>query len=84
MDQTPKPPANAEDMYFIGEPGLVTMFMCAPAAAARTDVEAKANAESPTGIAGGWAISPETEIEGGPHPRQCPDSVDRLHYMLNC
>jgi hypothetical protein len=84
MDQTPKPPANAEDMYFIGEPGLVAMYMCAPAGANRADIEAKANAENPTGIGSGWVISPETEIAGGSHPRQCPDSAGRLHYMLNC
>jgi hypothetical protein len=90
MDQTPKPPADDSSVFFIGSPGLVSMFVCAPAAMSREDIAAEVNAKSPTGIAGGWVVADESDLSNetresiAEYPAPCADSADRHHYMLHC
>ena len=86
MDQAAKAPADDTSVFFIGNPGLVTMAVCAPAAMTREQIAAEANSKNPAGIAGGWVVS---ELAGltdydGPYPVQCPDEDGRRHYMMHC
>ena len=86
MDQTPKPPANDTDVFFIGGPGLVSMAVCAPAVLTREQIAAEANAKNPTGISSGWAVTDEADLPDDitTYPVQCPDEPARRHYMMHC
>jgi hypothetical protein len=86
MDQTAKPPADDNSVFFIGEPGLVAMAVCAPVALTREQVAAEVNAKSPTGISSPWTVTDAADLTDydGPYPVQCPDESDRRHYMVHC
>ncbi len=86
MNQTAKPPTDDSSVFFIGEPGIVAMAVCAPAALTRKQVGAEVNAKNPTGIGSPWAVADATELTDydGPYPVQCPDAGGRRHYMMHC
>jgi hypothetical protein len=86
VDQTAKPPADDSSVYFIGEPGLAAMAVCAPAALTPEQIGAEVNAKSPTGIGSPWTVSDAADLYDydGPYPVQCPDEDGRRHYMMHC
>lgn len=65
--------------------------MCAASACAANDVpleavEARVNAEHPTGIASRWRVSADAAFAGGePNPCPCNDKpATHRHILLNC
>ena len=86
MDQTAKAPTDDTSVFFIGEPGLVSMAVCVPAALTREQIAAEVNAKSPTGISSGWTVSDAADLTDydGPYPVQCPDEDGRRHCMVHC
>ena len=86
MDQTAKPPADDSSVFFIGEPGLVALAVCAPAALTREQIAAEVNTKNPTGISSPWAVTEAADLADydGPYPVQCPDEDGRRHYMVHC
>jgi hypothetical protein len=86
VDQAAKAPADDTSVFFIGEPGLVNMAVCAPAALTRDQIAVEVNSKNPTGIPGGWVVSELADLTGydGPYPVQCRDEDGRRHYMMHC
>ena len=86
MDQDPKPPADDSSVFFIGEPGLVSMAVCAPAELTLEQIAAAVNAKSPTGIDSTWTVTAKADLPDDvpTYPVPCPDGGGRLHYMVNC
>jgi hypothetical protein len=86
MNQAAKPPADDSSVFFIGEPGLVAMAVCAPAALTAEQIAAEVNAKNPTGISSPWTVAGADHLTDydGPYPVQCPDEAARLHYMMHC
>jgi hypothetical protein len=86
MDQTAKAPTDDTSVFFIGEPGLVAMAVCAPAALTRDQIAAEVNAKSPTGISSPWTVTEHADLPDDVpvYPVQCPDEADRRHYMVHC
>lgn len=85
MNQAAKPPAGSS-VFFIGQPGLVAMAVCAPAVLTREQIGAEVNAKSPTGISSPWTVTDAADLYDydGPYPAQCPDEDGRRHYMMHC
>ena len=89
MDQTPKPPTDDSSVFFIGTAGLVNMAVCAPATMTHEQIATEVNIKNPTGLAGGWAVVADKadlpDADDVPvYPVKCPDTDDRLHYMVHC
>jgi hypothetical protein len=86
MDQTRKAPTDDSSVFFIGEPGLVAIFVCAPAALTRDEIAGQVNAKNPTGIGSPWTVAAAADLTDydGPYPAPCPDGGDRRHYMMHC
>lgn len=64
--------------------GLVYCSACAPADMAVEDIEAKVNAQHPTGIASRWLVTDEPFSHGEPNPSPCSDGPLKMHYLLSC
>lgn len=86
MDQTAKAPTDDTSVFFIGEPGMCAMAVCAPATLSREQIAAEANSKNPTGIGSPWAVADAADLTDydGPYPVQCPDEDVRRHYMMHC
>jgi hypothetical protein len=90
VNQERKPPTDDSSVFFLGEPGLVSMFVCAPAVMSREDIAAEVNAKSPTGLSGGWVVADESDLSDETrediteYPVPCPDVAARRHYMVHC
>jgi hypothetical protein len=86
MDQAAKAPADDSSVFFIGEPGLVAVAVCAPGTLSRERIAAEVNAKSPTGIASPWTVAERADLTDydGPYPVECPDGHGRRHYMMHC
>jgi hypothetical protein len=86
VDQAAKAPDDDASVFFIGEPGLAAMAVCAPAAMARDQIAAEVNAKNPTGIGSPWTVTDVADLTDydGPYPVQCPDEDGRRHYMMHC
>ena len=86
MDQTRKPPTDDSSVFFIGEPGLVVLAVCAPATMTRAQIAAEVNAKNPTGISSPWTVTDQANLPDDvtTYPVQCPDETGRRHYMVHC
>ncbi len=86
MDQAAKAPTDDISVFFIGEPGLVAMAVCVPAALTHDQIAAEVNIKSPTGITSPWTVTDAADLTDydGPYPVQCPDETGRRHYMVQC
>jgi hypothetical protein len=86
MDQAAKAPTDNTSVFFIGEPGLAAMAVCAPAALTRDQIATAVNVKNPTGITSPWTVTDAADLTDydGPYPVQCPDETDRCHYMVHC
>ncbi|MDQ5821949.1 MAG: hypothetical protein M3540_10960 [Actinomycetota bacterium] len=64
--------------------GLCAMSVCAKNEVDRSDIEAHANREHPTGISSRWEITDEPFADGTPNPTPCNQESSRSHYLLHC
>jgi hypothetical protein len=75
----------ATDEVIIYASGAVCCSVCAPKGMSREVVEARVNAQNPTGLDHGWAIAPDPTFVGGqPHPYPCNADQGRQHWLLKC
>jgi hypothetical protein len=84
--KTPKAPADSTSVFFIGEPGLAAMAVCAPVAMTHEQIAAEVNAKSPTGITSRWTVTEHADLDTDDvpvYPVQCPDEASRRHYMVH-
>lgn len=80
MSDTPQPE------FTIYALGVVSMSVCASNALSPSEVEERANRESPTGIRSDWRLCEDERFLSG-HSNPCPCNTHprtHRHYLLNC
>ncbi len=76
--------AKKEPFFEIYRVGLCRMSLCTGIKSIAA-IEARANAEYPTGIQSRWKLSKDTTFATGePNPCPCNNGGYRKHYLLSC